>query len=89
MSKKFGLHLENNLGASHIDIGSFVPASIFSGKTTVTLTARSDVEHWETQLTGIKFSPDDKDLWGFEDTYVRFDSGVQCMYVPEDDYSWF
>ena len=55
----------------------------------MTLAARSDVEHWETQLTGIKFGFDDKDLWGFEDTYARFDSGVQCMYVPEADYSWF
>ena len=75
--KKFGLHLENENGSSHIDIGTFKPASIKTGKFTVDLAVRASRTHWETQLTGIAFGLKYTDsTWGFEDTYARFDSGV-------------
>ena len=76
--KKFGLHLENENGSSHIDIGTFKPASIKHGSLTVDFTVRASRTHWETQLRGIAFGLKytDRDTWGLEDTYARFDSGV-------------
>ena len=74
--KKFGLHLENEIGSSHIDIGAFKAASIKTGKSTVDLAVRASRTDWETQLTGIAFGFNDEDTWGFADTYAKFDSGV-------------
>ena len=45
--------------------------------------------YWESQLTGIKFGDDEKNEWGFLDTYAKFDSGVQCVYVPQVDYDFY
>lgn len=61
-----------------------------SSMTTVAMSIVSDSMYWETQIVGIQFGSDDADdKWAYKDTYVKYDSGVQCVYVPEDDYSWY
>ena len=48
--------------------------------------AVEDGYYWEVEMTGIKFSEESADEWGFSNTKARFASGLQCIYAPPNHY---
>lgn len=49
----------------------------------------SDSAEWKTLMVGTQFGDDVEAAWGYKDTYAIYDSSVQCVYFPENEWAWF
>lgn len=77
---------DDSLTTSYMDFGTTSTSGVSGDKGTIQFDTTGF--YWKTTLDGIRFGGTVSGAYGLTDATISVDTGVQCLYVPEDTYEF-